>query len=161
MWRTLNPPYNKAQFTEKMLRDHQRLFQSLKYSTIAPPMAELSPLRRLLKLVHPEGIPWPGSVLYNAISLSAIFQRHYELVANDILNYCRQGALLDIGTGPAHLLLRIHQQAHNLRLVGIDSSSAMVTKARQNIAAAGLDKVIEVKEGNADNIPFPDRKSVV
>jgi ubiquinone/menaquinone biosynthesis C-methylase UbiE len=32
----------------------------------------------------------------------------------------------------------------------------MVTKARQNIAAAGLDKVIEVKEGNADNIPFPD-----
>ena len=90
-----------------------------------------------MKLIHPEGIPWPGSVLYNAISLSAIFQRHYELVARDILNYCRQGSLLDIGTGPAHLLLKLYQQSTNMRLVGIDSSSAMVSKARQNIAAAG------------------------
>jgi ubiquinone/menaquinone biosynthesis C-methylase UbiE len=116
-------------------------------------MAKLSPLRRLLKLVHPEGIPWPGSVLYNAISTSAIFQKHYELVAKDILSYCRQGALLDIGTGPAWLLLKIHQQSPGMRLVGIDSSPAMVTKARQNVETTG---VIEIKEGNAEHVPFPD-----
>jgi ubiquinone/menaquinone biosynthesis C-methylase UbiE len=120
-------------------------------------MAELSPLRRLLKLVHPEGIPWPGSVLYNAISSSVIFQRHYELVAKDILSYCRQGALLDIGTGPAWLLLKIHQQSPNMHLVGIDSSPSMVVKARQNIGEAGLSESVEVKEGSADHIPFPDQ----
>jgi ubiquinone/menaquinone biosynthesis C-methylase UbiE len=126
-------------------------------------MAELSLLRRLLKIIHPEGIPWPGSVLYNAISLSPIFQRHYEMVADDILNNYlsqrqipRQGGLLDIGTGPAHLLLKLHRRQPNLRLVGIDSSPAMVTKAKQNIASAGLDKLIEIKEGNAQSIPFPD-----
>ncbi|MGA2092097.1 MAG: class I SAM-dependent methyltransferase [Sedimentisphaerales bacterium] len=116
-------------------------------------MTKLSPLRRLLKLVHPEGIPWPGSVFYNAISLSAIFQKHYELVAKDILSYCSQGALLDIGTGPAWLLLKIHRQCPQMRLVGIDSSPAMVIKARQNVAATG---VIEIKQGNASHVPFPD-----
>jgi ubiquinone/menaquinone biosynthesis C-methylase UbiE len=64
--------------------------------------------------------------------------------------------LLDIGTGPAWLLLKIHQQAPNMQLVGIDSSSAMVTKARQNISAAGISDAVEIKKGNADHIPFPD-----
>jgi ubiquinone/menaquinone biosynthesis C-methylase UbiE len=107
----------------------------------------------LLKCIHPEGIPWPGSVLYNKLSSSAIFQRHYEMVADDILTYCRQGVLLDIGTGPAWLLLAIHRKAPQTRLIGIDSSSAMVTKAGQNTAGVNS---IEINQGNADKIPFPD-----
>ncbi len=64
-----------------------------------------------MKLIHPEGIPWPGSVFYNAISSSTIFMKHYELAAEDILSHCsaqhpfrEQGTLLDIGTGPAPLV---------------------------------------------------------
>jgi ubiquinone/menaquinone biosynthesis C-methylase UbiE len=120
-------------------------------------MAKLSLGRRLLKLVHPEGIPWPGSVIYNAISSAAIFQGHYELVASDILSYCAQGSLLDIGTGPAWLLLKLHQQSPAVRLVGIDSSPSMIAKARKNMAEAGLSDVIEITEGNASQIPFADR----
>jgi ubiquinone/menaquinone biosynthesis C-methylase UbiE len=120
-------------------------------------MDNLSPLRRLLKLVHPEGIPWPGSVLYNAISLSAIFQKHYELAAEDILSYCSQGTLLDIGTGPARLLLNLRRLSPNMRLVGIDSSAAMVAQARKNISAAGISDTAEVKRGSAARIPFPDQ----
>ena len=63
-------------------------------------MAKLSPARRLLKIFHPEGIPWPGTAFYNAISETTIFQRNYELVAKDILSYCLEGSILDIGTGP-------------------------------------------------------------
>ena len=117
-----------------------------------------------MKLVHPEGIPWPGSVLYNAFSSSAIFTKHYELAAKDILSHCsaqhpfrEQGKLLDIGTGPARLLLKLHQQSPGMRLVGIDSSAAMVTQAKQNVAEAGLSEFIEVKEGSANHIPFPDQ----
>jgi ubiquinone/menaquinone biosynthesis C-methylase UbiE len=120
-------------------------------------MAKLSLGRRLLKLVHPEGIPWPGSVIYNAINKAAVFQGHYELVARDILSYCAQGSLLDIGTGPAWLLLKIHQRSPAMRLVGIDSSSSMVAKARKNMAEAALSDVIEIREGNASQIPFVDR----
>jgi ubiquinone/menaquinone biosynthesis C-methylase UbiE len=116
-------------------------------------MAELPLVRRLMKLLHPESIPWPGSVFYNLVSSTAIFQRHYELVADDILNYCKEGSLLDIGTGPGWLLLKLHQKAPQMRLVGIDSSAAMVVKAGENIASV---ESIEIKQGNARDIPFPD-----
>jgi ubiquinone/menaquinone biosynthesis C-methylase UbiE len=120
-------------------------------------MGKLTLARRLMKLVHPEGIPWPGSVFYNALSSSAIFMKHYELAAQDIVSHCSQGTLLDIGTGPARLLLKLYQQSPGMRLVGIDSSAAMVTQAKQNVVEAGLSEFIEVKEGSASHIPFPDR----
>ena len=116
-------------------------------------MAALPSMRGLMKRLHPESIPWPGSVLYNLISSTVVFQRHYEMAADDILSFCREGSLLDIGTGPAWLLLKLHQKAPQMKLIGIDSSPAMVVKARENVAGVGS---IEIKQGNADNIPFPD-----
>jgi ubiquinone/menaquinone biosynthesis C-methylase UbiE len=43
-----------------------------------------------------------------------------------------------------------------MRLVGIDVSRPMVDKARQNMVAAGLSDAIEIREGNADRLPFAD-----
>ena len=117
-------------------------------------MAKLSPPRRLLKRFHPEGIPRLGAILYNAISGSSVFQRHYELIAKDILTYCAEGSLLDIGTGPGRLLLELHRLSPGMRLVGIDISPSMVVKARQNMVDAGLSEAIGIKEGNAGQIPF-------
>jgi ubiquinone/menaquinone biosynthesis C-methylase UbiE len=116
----------------------------------------LSPARRLIKVFHPEGIPWPGTVLYNAVSESRIFQRQYDVVARDILSYCSEGNILDIGTGPGWLLLKLHQQSRELRITGLDVSPSMVTKARKNIAKAGLSNIIEVKEGTASRLPFSE-----
>ena len=115
-----------------------------------------SRLRRLLKAIHPEGIPGPGAILYNAIARSGIFQRHYELIAQDILGFGREGRLLDIGTGPGWLLLKLHPCAPQLRLTGLDISAAMVRKAKANIAQAGLTRDIEVVEAGAKHVPFPD-----
>lgn len=41
----------------------------------------------MIRRFHPEGIPWPGSALYNALSGTSIFLRHYELVAHDVAQY--------------------------------------------------------------------------
>jgi ubiquinone/menaquinone biosynthesis C-methylase UbiE len=119
-------------------------------------MAILSPLRQVLKRFHPEGIPWPGTVFYNAMSETTIFQRHYELLARDIATYCPEGSILDIGTGPGWLLMKLHQLYPKLRLVGLDASPAMITRARRNLAKAGLSHVIDVSEGYADHMPFAD-----
>jgi len=116
----------------------------------------LSPLRRLLKVFHPEGIPWPGTTCYNAISKIRIFQRHYAFVADDILSYCSDGSILDIGTGPGWLLITLQQKSPILRLTGLDVSPAMVAEARKNLANAGLSEMIAVKEGNASRLPFAD-----
>jgi ubiquinone/menaquinone biosynthesis C-methylase UbiE len=119
-------------------------------------MSRLSPFRRLLKTFHVEGIPWPGSVFYNAISGVDIFQRHYELIAADILRHCPAGSILDIGTGPGWLLVKLHDQAPDGSLTGLDISPAMVAKARQNLAKAGLAGRIEVRLGAAQSLPFAD-----
>lgn len=116
----------------------------------------LSPARRLLKIFHPEGIPWPGTAIYNAISQSSIFQYHYDLIAKDILGYCSEGSILDIGTGPGWLLVKLHRESPSLQVTGLDVSPSMVEKARKNMANAGLSNVIEVKEGNASHMPFSD-----
>jgi len=53
--------------------------------------------------------PWPGSLLYNAVSSNAIFRQHYELVANDIANYGTVDCILDIGPGLGHLPLAMQK----------------------------------------------------
>jgi ubiquinone/menaquinone biosynthesis C-methylase UbiE len=119
-------------------------------------MTGLTPMRRLLKLIHPEGIPWPGTLAYNLVSQTRIFQHYYDLMAEDIISYCSEGNILDIGTGPGRLMIKIHQKSPALRLTGLDTSSSMVAKAWENLAAAGLSEVIDVREGNVDSMPFAD-----
>ena len=116
----------------------------------------LSPIRKLLKLFHPEGIPWPGSLLYNLLSATRIFQHYYDVMAMDIVRYRSEGTLLDVGTGPGKLLMKLHQHSLDLTLTGIDVSSSMVIKARKNLCKAGLSGKIDVKTGNAAALPFPD-----
>lgn len=108
-----------------------------------------------MKRWHPQAIPWPFSLLYNALSSSDVFQRHYDMVADEILGYRKEGSLLDVGTGPGWLLLKIHQKAPQMRLVGIDCSDAMVTVAKKNLAA--IADGTEIRRGDAANLQFPEK----
>ena len=119
-------------------------------------MPKLSLLRRLLKLVHPEGIPWPGTAFYNAVTTTSMFQQHYELLARDTGAYCPSGRILDVGTGPAWLLVKLHRLYPQLQLFGVDASAAMVVQARRNCERAGLSKGVEIQEGNVCSLPFPE-----
>ena len=119
-------------------------------------MALLSLPRRLLKLVHPEGIPFPGTALYNLFSRSAIFQQHYEMLSGDIFGHCPDGSLLDIGTGPGWLLVKLHDLNPAYKLTGIDASASMVTRARKNMEKAGLSGAVRIEEGNASRLSIAD-----
>lgn len=112
--------------------------------------------RQFIKQFHPEGIPWPGSLLYNAISRTAIFRQHYELVARDIAHYGTGACILDIGTGPGHLLLALQKVMPEARLVGIDISPGMVAQARRNLKKHRQDTQIEVKVADVTALPFAD-----
>jgi len=116
----------------------------------------LTPLRKVLKIFHPEGIPFPGTILYNAISSTDIFQRHYELIAQDVLNYCSKGSILDIGTGPGWLLEKLHNASSKFKITGVDISISMVAKARENIKNCGFSEFINIKEAGVENLPFDD-----
>ncbi len=119
-------------------------------------MPSLPLARRVLKIFHPEGIPGIATYIYNAVSKTRIFQRNYELVAQDILNHCASGAILDIGTGPGWLLVALHRRSPELELLGIDISAAMVQRATENLHRVGLSKAVEVQQADASCLPFED-----
>jgi len=112
--------------------------------------------RRLLKSIHPEGIPWPFSLVYNHVSRSRIFQDHYTLLARDITARRPAGSILDIGTGPGWLLLKLHESRPHARLVGVDISPGMVAAARRNVARVARSKLVDVQVAAAENLPFAD-----
>ena len=47
-------------------------------------------------------------------------------------------------------------EAHGCRITGLDMNPAALAKARANIAKNGMEDVIDVVEGNAMALPFPD-----
>jgi ubiquinone/menaquinone biosynthesis C-methylase UbiE len=110
----------------------------------------------IARLLHPQGIPWPGSVIYNKLSGTDIFRRHYEIVADDIGLYCRSGCVLDVGTGPGRLLLVLRERFPEMRLIGADISPAMVAQARKNVEKARSSEFIELRKAAATDLPFPD-----
>jgi len=112
--------------------------------------------RKLIRQLHPEGIPWPASILYNALSGTGIFLRHYALVADDVACYGPSERLIDIGTGPGQLLLALRRTLADTKLVGIDISPAMVVQAQRNMKAYEHDPRMEVRIADASALPFAD-----
>ncbi|MEJ2157730.1 MAG: class I SAM-dependent methyltransferase [Desulfobacteraceae bacterium] len=112
--------------------------------------------RQMMKKLHPEGIPWPWRLLYNAVSSTAIFREHYEQVARDVARRRRFARILDIGTGPGYLLLALRSVLPEAKIVGVDISSAMVSQARRNLNRRGRDSQIEVGVADTTALPFTD-----
>jgi ubiquinone/menaquinone biosynthesis C-methylase UbiE len=70
----------------------------------------------------------------------------------------RGGVLLDVGTGPAVLLLKLADQPAlaDLRFVGLDFYADMVAEARSAVRARGLTERIEIVRGDGHATGFPD-----
>jgi SAM-dependent methyltransferase len=119
-------------------------------------MSSLPLGRRVLKRFHPEGIPGIATHIYNAVSKTRIFQRNYDLVAQDVLAHSPGGAILDVGTGPGWLLVALYRRSSELELLGIDISSAMVQRAGENLHRVGLSEAVEVQQADAGHLPFED-----
>ena len=104
---------------------------------------------RFLRSLIPERIPWFAARLYDQIARSAV-ETYYKEVAERVTSHTIQGLVLDVGTGPGYLPIEIAKRAPQIRLVGIDSSKALVRIAQTNAEREGLsDRVRFVKcDGN-------------
>jgi SAM-dependent methyltransferase len=64
---------------------------------------------------------------------------------------------LDIGCGPAFLACELgHEVGPTGRIVGLDESPEMVDAARARIARESLEDRVEVRQGDAGRLDFPD-----
>jgi len=68
----------------------------------------------------------------------------------------RDAEVLDVATGTAAVAIELVRQ-RGCRVVGLDQSPEMLESARRRIEQAGLEERIQLVEGSAERLPFPDR----
>ena len=68
------------------------------------------------------------------------------------------GHAVDVAPGTAAVAIALARR-HGCRVTGIDSSPEMLATGRERVAAAGLGRPIELREGRAEDLPFPDRSA--
>lgn len=64
--------------------------------------------------------------------------------------------LLDVGTGTGDFAIEMAKILSPEKVVGIDIATTMLELGREKIHNKGLEKVIEMKEADSENLPFSD-----
>ncbi|MQA94918.1 MAG: methyltransferase domain-containing protein [Streptosporangiales bacterium] len=121
-------------------------------------------MRLLTKLSHKhrhghghaaqEAFEGKGSHRYDR-HVGRIFRGTYRRIAADVANLVPSGAdVLDISTGPGHLLVELAGIRGDLRVTGVDLSADMVAIARGHLEPFG-DRATAVT-GDVGALPFDD-----
>ena len=92
---------------------------------------------------------------------SAAAQAHLDHLDNTFVDHVLSlgvlsGMALDVGTGPGQIPIKLALKLPQLQIVGIDLSEAMLARARNGAAAAGVESQVRFKTGDARRLPFPD-----
>lgn len=104
-----------------------------------------------------ESIPAPGAMVYAWIARTSPPLRDLcNAVAAEVTAAMTAGRILDVGTGPGYLPIRIAAQAPGLELDGIDLSPAMVRIARKHAAKQGVADRVRFQRAPAAELPFDD-----
>lgn len=64
--------------------------------------------------------------------------------------------VLDLATGTADLALRVAREEGSCSVVGLDPSARMLEVGRRKVTQRQLDARIELVQGDAQTLPFPD-----
>ena len=119
----------------------------------------------------PQEILGPIATLYEKVATPGLRQFHRQ-AASEITSSLKSGRVLDVGTGPGHLLVEIARQNPDLDLTGCDLSRKMLKIAKQSFERNGMscaegltDPVVTTANTNRDirlvradvrELPFPD-----
>jgi len=79
-------------------------------------------------------LPPFAAKLYDSMMQSSATKMQYREIARELASRIKRGRLLDIGTGPGHLLREIHRLNPEIELYGLDISNSMVEQAGRNLA---------------------------
>ncbi len=66
------------------------------------------------------------------------------------------GEAVDLGCGPGQFAIELARRSPGLHVTGIDLSDEMLTQGRDNAHRAGVADRVSFRQGDAQQIPFPD-----
>ncbi|MFQ3592770.1 MAG: class I SAM-dependent methyltransferase [Gemmataceae bacterium] len=110
-------------------------------------------MSRLARILEPELMDTPEEAAdYNSMDHSAV-NRSF---ASDFLAGYTGGRALDVGTGTAQIPIEICRQHAGIEIDALDAATHMLSLARRNIVAAGLESRITLHHAPAQRLPFHD-----
>ena len=123
------------------------------------PLVQVGRLWRLIcrQLVYlvPEKIPEVLANLYDGYSRQA-FDKYYLKVAGEIVCFCPNGRILDIGCGPGYLAIQVARLSENTCIDGVDLSRKMVRLATNSAMEYGVEKRVKFHVGNGNALDCPE-----
>ena len=97
----------------------------------------------------------PSAGAYDAL-VASVLEGFYARVTGEVAAAYPRGKLLEIGSGPGRLAVRLAQKAPGIMLTGVDLSDAMVERAARRAAGAGLSERVRFEVGDVAALPLPD-----
>ena len=111
--------------------------------------------KKLVRYLIPERIPWFAARLYDRLAGTAI-DSYYKKVAAEIVEHRDRGRILDVGTGPGHLPVRIAKIAPEIEIDGVDLSRRLIEIARKRAKQAGVSDRVRFRVADGNRLPFAD-----
>jgi ubiquinone/menaquinone biosynthesis C-methylase UbiE len=87
---------------------------------------------------------------------SSIIKTFHEMTSNEVQVGIDSGEILDVGTGPGFLPLKVASKNPGIKITGIDISGEMVRIACNNALEAGVGDRVSFIEADVRKMPFDD-----
>jgi SAM-dependent methyltransferase len=97
----------------------------------------------------------PSAGAYDAL-VATVLEGFYARVAGEVAAAHPGGMLLEVGSGPGRLAVRLAREAPRITLTGVDISEAMVERAAHRAVGAGLSERVRFGVGDAAALPLSD-----
>ena len=97
----------------------------------------------------------PSAGAYDAL-VGSVLEGFYARVAAEVAVAHPGGKLLEVGSGPGRLAVRLAQEPSSVTLTGVDISGAMVERAARRAAGAGLSERVRFEVGDVAALPHSD-----
>jgi len=91
---------------------------------------------------------------------SAVSQAYLDEIDNTFVEHAlglgvQRGLVLDIGTGPGQIPIKLALKNPRFQIIGLDLSETMLEKARENAEFHGVQDRVSFQKGDAKHIAFP------
>jgi SAM-dependent methyltransferase len=99
----------------------------------------------------------PSAGAYDAL-IASVLEGFYARVTGEVAAAYSGGKILEIGSGPGRLAVRLAREDPSMTLTGVDISGAMVERAARRAAGAGLSERVRFEVGDVAALPLSDEE---
>ncbi len=97
----------------------------------------------------------PSAPLYDAFAALAL-DGFFTRVATDLAELGHQARILDVGSGPGRLAVKLAELAPDVQVTGVDITPEMVERANSLAARSTVADRVQFRVGDVAALPFPD-----